>query len=234
MEVRQMTIGERLIEIRGHATQGAFAKELDISVQTLGRYEREERPPDADFLLKLRQKMGINPDWLLTGEGAREVGRVAEEAGAYSVSDGFVRLPLYPNITVHAGGGALVEADAEKAVEMRSFSPHWIRHELHANPADLVLMYVEGDSMDDGRDGLRPGDVMIVNKTDTDALKDGVYVLRVDDALMVKRLQRLPGERLRVISDNPAYQAFEVDLKGRSGSLQIIGRVVYAWGGRRF
>lgn len=229
-----MGVGDRLKLIRGTRSQEDAAAGIGVSMNSWGRYEREERPPDADFLLKLRQKQGINPDWLLTGEGEREVSWAAEEAGAYSVSDGFVRLPLYRDVSARAGGGTLVEADSEKAVEMRSFSLQWIRYELRANPADLMLMYAEGDSMDDGRDGLRPGDVMIVNKTDTDAQKDGVYVLRVDDALMVKRLQRLPGDRLRVISDNPSYQAFEVDLKARSSGLQIIGRVIYAWGGRRF
>lgn len=227
-------IGERLRRVRGGTSQTDFAQALGVATNTIGRYEREEHELDASFLLRLRKKRGVSADWLLSGEGSQYLlGTVGDDQASYG-GDSFVSIPLYDKVTPRAGAGALVEPLAEKAVEMRSFSRQWIRHTLHANPADLVLMYVQGDSMDDGRDGLRPGDVAIVNKTEISATKDGVYVLRLDDALLVKRLQRLPGDRLRVISDNPAYQPFEVDLKGHSGGLQIIGRVVYAWGGRRF
>ena len=56
-------------------------------------------------------------------------------------------------------------------------------------------------------------------------LRDGVYVLRVDGALMVKRLAR-EGDGFAVRSDNP--HAGPVDL---AGGVEVIGRVL--WTGRR-
>ena len=49
-------------------------------------------------------------------------------------------------------------------------------------------------------------------------------VIRIENALFVKRLQYMPG-KLLVKSDNPIYQPFEVDLK--ADSVDIIGAVVY-------
>ena len=57
---------------------------------------------------------------------------------------------------------------------------------------------------------------------------DGIYVLRRDDALLVKRLSLHPsGKSLTIASDNPAYASW-VDCS--ADDVQIIGRVV--WAGR--
>ena len=55
-------------------------------------------------------------------------------------------------------------------------------------------------------------------------INDGIYAIRIENALFVKRLQYMPG-KLLVKSDNPIYQPFEVDLK--TDSVNIIGAVVY-------
>jgi len=52
--------------------------------------------------------------------------------------------------------------------------------------------------------------------------------LRIDDSLFVKRIQRFPGHKYRVISDNPRYEPFEL---AESDSFEVIGRVVYFWHG---
>lgn len=60
------TVGKRLVALRGGASQRAFATELGIAVNTLGRYERGERLPDGEVLVKLRER-GADLNWLLTG-----------------------------------------------------------------------------------------------------------------------------------------------------------------------
>ena len=60
-------------------------------------------------------------------------------------------------------------------------------------------------------------------------LRDGIYVLRVDDALVVKRLALNPmGRRVTVQSDNPAYPDWpDCGLD----EINCIGRVI--WSGRK-
>lgn len=157
-----------------------------------------------------------------------EDGWPTQESGA----DYAYLLPLY-NVAAAAGHGAVVEH--EEIVTYVPFPKDWIYNWLHANPSDLYFIYVQGDSMEPV---LRAGEAILVNRNCSHAQYDGVFVLIMDGTLLVKRLQSLPGGRVRVSSDNPAYQPFEVrksslypeDQAGGDG-LAIIGRVV--WAGRR-
>ena len=56
----------------------------------------------------------------------------------------------------------------------------------------------------------------------------GVYVIALDDALYVKRLQILPGKKLKVKSDNLNYDPFEVSLE--TDNFHIVGKVIWAGG----
>jgi len=64
-------IGSRLKEIRGALSQAAFASYLNVSQGTVGRYERDLRSPDADYILLLKKHFDINPNWLISGEGSK-------------------------------------------------------------------------------------------------------------------------------------------------------------------
>jgi transcriptional regulator with XRE-family HTH domain len=65
-------IGARIRELRGSATQKAFAELLGASLVSISRYESGERTPSAEFLVSISFKLGrrIDPIWLLTGYGA--------------------------------------------------------------------------------------------------------------------------------------------------------------------
>jgi len=52
---------------------------------------------------------------------------------------------------------------------------------------------------------LRSGELILVDTKATQP-REGIHVLRLDDALLVKRLHILPGRRLKVVSDNPIWQ----------------------------
>ena len=76
---------------------------------------------------------------------------------------------------------------------------------------------------------LTDGDEILVEAAGSDRPRDGIYVLRMDDALVVKRLAFNPaGRRVSVKSDNSAYPSWPDCLLK---SVDIVGRVV--WAGRR-
>ena len=62
------TIGGRLRLARGSLSQKEFAKLFGVVTNTISRYERGERTPDADFIAQLSELMGVNPRWLILGE----------------------------------------------------------------------------------------------------------------------------------------------------------------------
>ena len=121
-----------------------------------------------------------------------------------------------------AGPGAVGE-DRLSAAGI-GFSESWLRQlRPGGGKAGLSVIRVKGDSM---LPTLSDGNEILVDERDArDRLRDGVYVLRVDGALMVKRLVR-EGDGFVVRSDN--RQAGPVDL---AGGVEVIGRVL--WAGRR-
>jgi len=107
------------------------------------------------------------------------------------------------------------------------FDEQWLRRLTQSAPDRLEVIRVEGDSMSPT---LNAGDDILVDLGDTgDRLRDGIYVLRVDGTLLVKRLAIHPvGRRVTVQSDNPAYG----DLPDCGlDEIQCIGRVI--WAGRK-
>lgn len=92
--------------------------------------------------------------------------------------------------------------------------------------SSLSIINVAGDSMEPT---LSSGDEVLVDASDQSSrLRDGIYVLRADDALVVKRVTLKPGGRkITISSDNPAYPSWDdVD----RSDIQIVGRVI--WFGR--
>ena len=65
--VEHVKLGDRIAELRKKRslTQGALAKELDISQSTLAMWETEQRSPDATKLKKLASYFNVSIDYLL-------------------------------------------------------------------------------------------------------------------------------------------------------------------------
>ena len=55
--------------LRGETSQAEFAKFFGINQNTIGRYERGERTPDAEFIFELCRRTGVNLRWFILGEG---------------------------------------------------------------------------------------------------------------------------------------------------------------------
>ncbi len=134
-------------------------------------------------------------------------------------------LRTIPKLDVGASAGPGAMNDGEALSGKIGFDEKWLR-KLGADPKQLSLIRVEGDSM---LPTLANGDDIMVDRAAAIApLRDGIHVIRIDDALMVKRLARGPKGRLSVLSDNPAYPDW-ADVDGEA--VTVIGRVV--WTGRR-
>lgn len=64
-----MTIGERLLKLRRdkNISQEELANELDVSRQTVSKWETDQSLPDSDKIIPLCEYFGITSDELLTG-----------------------------------------------------------------------------------------------------------------------------------------------------------------------
>ncbi|KQM97886.1 peptidase S24 [Sphingobium sp. Leaf26] len=123
-----------------------------------------------------------------------------------------------------AGQGSLDED--EQAAGVMAFDARWLR-QLGVRPQRVSIIRVDGESM---APTLNDGDdIMVDHEDDAGRLRDGVYVLRLDGVLMVKRIAMGPRRGwFSVVSDNPHYPDWtDID----PALVDIVGRVV--WSGRR-
>ncbi|MEQ6292575.1 helix-turn-helix transcriptional regulator [Vogesella sp. GCM10023246] len=215
----------------------AFAMASGVSQTGLQRLINGGEPT-LSTLVALAKAAGVSVEWLATGEGTMRKGDAVTAPSSMGMTScpcedtlgnpvdlgEFVFIPRY-NLQAAAGHGAAT--DGEKPLFSMAFRKYWIEHYLRANPADLSVISVKGDSMEGV---LNNRDVILLNRADTQA-SGGLYVLRLDGDLVVKRVQRLPGNRLRVSSANEAYAPFEVDMNDTPSDFAVIGRVV--WFGRQ-
>jgi hypothetical protein len=139
-----------------------------------------------------------------------------------------------PEIDAKAGGGpgqvgqlgVLAIGNGEtvtshRVVDEWVLPKNYLRHELHAAPARILVLEVVGDSM---ATTLLPGDRIFIDSTHTKLTPDGLYVIDEGDGPMVKRIQTIRGSKppkIKVISDNPNHEAYEL----RLADVQVIGRV---------
>jgi hypothetical protein len=140
-----------------------------------------------------------------------------------AMRDGLVEVPML-NVDASAGFGAV--AESESVHTRLGFDERWLARLTRAKGTSLSIINVAGDSMEPT---LSSGDEVLVDASDQSSrLRDGIYVLRADDALVVKRVTLKPGGRkITISSDNPAYPSWDdVD----RSDIQIVGRVI--WFGR--
>jgi phage repressor protein C with HTH and peptisase S24 domain len=131
-----------------------------------------------------------------------------------------------PRLALGASAGAGSLDEDERAAGLMAFDAGWLR-DLGVRPQRVSIIRVDGESM---APTLSDGDEIMVDHDDGGArLRDGVYVLRLDGVLMVKRIALGPLRgRFSVLSDNPHYPDWaDID----PALVAVVGRVV--WTGRR-
>ena len=138
-------------------------------------------------------------------------------------SDGMVEVPVL-DVNVSAGHGALATSEDRKT--RFSFDERWLRKLTPARGVSLSVVRVMGDSMEPT---LSDGDDVLVDASDHGSrLRDGIYVMRIDDTLVVKRIALRPDSPfITIASDNPNYPTWE-DID--RSTVHIAGRVL--WFGR--
>lgn len=196
--------------------------------------------PNSQILQRLRDS-----------QPAREFARVPLEEEWRETSDvdgeGYNRQTYAPTIPgaipeldakAGAGEGAVGEVmvlpmgngtiSAHKILDEWRIPPAYLR-EAVSNPESAIVLGIQGDSM---MPNYAPGDKVIVDLSEHQLRADGVYL--ISDGFsepQIKRLQRVlfaAPPRCRIISDNPSYEAQEVEVAG----VKILGKVA-AYVGRR-
>lgn len=224
----------RMQEILGRESMRSFALKCGLSEGAIRNY-LSGGEPTRPALWAISEAAGVSLEWLATGRGPKEpsqdlptgLHRPVIFDSPDELSEDYILIPLYDQ-AASAGAGALAldgESGAPPSKETRlAFLKAWLRGRKGLHPAKLFLLAVAGDSMEPT---LSQGDVVLVDRSATRATTDGLYIVRIDSSLLVKRVQTLPGGILQVTSDNSAYAPFTLRPDDEERDVAIIGRVVW-------
>ncbi|QIL73368.1 S24 family peptidase [Diaphorobacter sp. HDW4B] len=136
-------------------------------------------------------------------------------------------LPL--RITQYKTGGAmgdgLVLREQPGVIQGWDVSPEWVQKNLpyHTSFENLSIVTGFGDSM---LGMFHPGDPLLIDHGINICDVDGVYFFRVDGEGFIKRLQRIPGEGILVISENQKYRDWTIK---PSMDFAVLGKVLQVW-----
>lgn len=181
---------------------------------------RSPRKLDEDDRRTLARFLGVDES-LLRGDAAADERKIPVGVARHVPAVVAIRRL---ELGASAGAGALDQD--ERTAGAMAFDALWLR-DLGVRRDHASIIRVDGESM---APTLADGDDIMVDHGDgADRLRDGIYVLRLDGVLMVKRIAMGPRRgRFSVLSDNPHYPDWmDID----PALVDIVGRVM--WTGRR-
>ena len=211
-----MSIGKRIKEKRESMglNRADFARKVGVTYMSIKGWEEDANEPTRERLTKLASALGTTEQWILFG-GDKEV-----------INDSVISVPVI-DVKASAGHGLMVfEEQVVKNIEL---DKNWLRSNCHFTCANkLSVITASGDSMHPTIDN---GDFLLVDEGVNTIRTDSIYVAAVNDSLYVKRFQKTPRNTLLMISDNSAYERFELD--PARDDVRVIGKVIYHWHGEK-
>ncbi len=230
-----MTIAKRLDEAMreaGFRTQKALEVASGVPQPTIARtLKGQHKSPETATLKKLALACGVNFEWLIDGTGPKKRSSVVYQNEPENQSNQAVnqehaeyKISKY-NVIASMGGGALAPS-YEHIVDRISVSSNWLKRNTRgSSPSSLALITAYGDSM---QPTFNDGDLLLIDTTVDTVKIDAIYVLRLNDELYIKRIQRRPDGSILMISDNKNYEPYLIE-NIETNSLKVIGRVILTW-----
>jgi len=218
---RMPTLGDRIKKAREDRglSQAALGKLAGgVSRNAVSQWESGDTVPTGPNLVRIARALRLSPEYL--SEGGKLPAAESPRPSPHPES-----FALVPEILVTAGmgHGEIQEVETFGADTVRDTwgLPRDFIREARVQPEDLRILPLKGDSMAPTLTGT---DRAIINIADRVPSPPGIFALWDGYGVIVKRVEIVPKTRpprLRIISDNPLHQPYEIEGEEHT----IIGRL---------
>lgn len=183
-----------------------LSKQTGVTYEMVRRYSLGAAKPRSPIMRKLSAALGVDAAYLEYGVSDQTEG-VQVKSMASSVCSDIYRVDVL-DLSVSAGPGSYMLSEYVEVLYAIEFTTEHART-LFGNRShdDVKVMTVNGDSM---APTFVSGDRLFVDVSVRHFQTDGVYAFIYGKTFHVKRLQ-MQGNRLAVLSDNPAYEKWYID-----------------------
>lgn len=219
-------------------SQKDFANQHGLDASYLSQLLNGHRKLGEKAAATLEEKINLHPGSLvnpelLSGSDTAEIivpAIAPVDSRTVMQSLGFITIP-HLDVAASMGSGNVPPDSQIEVIKDITVHLDWLKTQglAFSRIENLAIITGDGDSMDGT---FRDGDSLLVDRGITEIRTDAVYVFTLDGDLYIKRLQRMTGGALRMISDNPLYPAIIIEGADLT-KVHIQARVLLVWNAKK-
>ena len=184
---------------------------LGITQMNFATMKKRNKIPFNE-LLDFCATRSISINWILYGQSPESL---------VDATNKFYMVKYFSNINASAGGGSDSECEELEELEIPEHFVFMLGGEKELK--NIEAINVSGDSMEPT---FSYNDIVFINRDRTDLQRGGVFTIRTEAGLFIKRVQKRIDGKIDIISDNSVYSTQTLE----PSEIEVIGRVVSRFG----
>jgi len=184
---------------------------LGVSQMNFATMKKRNKIPYQE-LLDFCAKKSISINWMLYGQSPESL---------LEATNKFYMVKYFNDVNASAGGGADTDYEEIEELEIPEQFVFMLGGERELK--NIEAINVSGDSMEPT---FSYNDIVFINREKKDLSRGGVFTIRTEAGLFIKRVQQRVDGQIDVISDNQVYSTQTLN----PNEIDVIGRVVSRFG----
>ncbi len=184
---------------------------LGITQMNFATMKKRNKIPFTE-LLDFCAKKSISINWMLYGQSPESL---------VEATNKFYMVKYFSDVNASACGGSDVECEEIEELEIPEQFVFMLGGERELK--NIEAINVSGDSMEPT---FSYNDIVFINREKKDLGRGGIFTLRTEAGLFIKRIQKRIDGKIDIISDNEVYSTQTLD----PSEIEVIGRVVSRFG----
>ena len=184
---------------------------LGISQMNFATMKKRNKIPYAE-LLDFCATKSISINWMLYGQSPESL---------VEATNKFFMVKYFSDVSASAGGGSDIECEEVEELEIPEQFVMMLGGERELKHIEAIN--VSGDSMEPT---FSYNDIVFINRDKKDLQRGGIFTIRTQAGLFIKRVQKRIDGKVDIISDNQIYSTQTLD----PSEIEVIGRVVSRFG----
>ena len=184
---------------------------LGITQMNFATMKKRNKIPYVE-LLDFCATKSISINWMLYGQSPESL---------IEATNKFFMVKYFSDVSASAGGGSDVEGEEVEQLEIPEQFVAMLGGERELRFIEAIN--VSGDSMEPT---FSYNDIVFINRDKTDLQRGGIFTIRTEAGLFIKRVQKRIDGKVDIISDNKVYTTQTLDPR----EIEVIGRVVSRFG----
>jgi len=184
---------------------------LGISQMNFATMKKRNKIPFNE-LLDFCALRSISINWILYGQSPESL---------VEATNRFYMVRYLSDVNASAGGGSLDNEEDTASLEIPEDFVALLGGERELKYIEAI--HVTGDSMEPT---FSYNDIVFINRSKTDLQRGGIFTIRTEAGLFIKRVQKRIDGKIDIISDNKVYNTQTLE----AHELEVLGRVVSRFG----